>query len=137
VLRALCVLLALAGVLAMLALSGGSHMASTVGGSQPARSVAVGESSAAALNVMSGMATTRAGLLSRMSGPPATTSASPGVAAACVAVLLGLALLVVRATVDVPRLRDRPASAGAGHSSARLGRVPSRQLLAQICVLRT
>lgn len=60
-----------------------------------------------------------------------------GVDAACLAVLLGMVLIAARAAFGVPRLPRAAGVQSAGHSSARLGRGPPRQLLAQLCVLRT
>lgn len=148
--RRLGVLLVLAGVLAMHALGGGSHMAmasAAEAGGQPAVSATAGKPAAADADLMAGMAPARVGAMPEAGTVPAPLAAAAsaalaaapgsGVQTACLAVLLGLVLLAARAAVGVPRLLHGPAAHGAGHSSAPLGGGPPRQLLAQLCVLRT
>lgn len=147
-LRSLGVLLVLAGVLAMHALGGGSHMAMAAtpqAGNRLTQSVPGVERTATDVMAMPGLTGAPTGAAARtdsVSAPVAAAAApaaavDPRVVAACVAVLFGLALLAARAAVGVPRPPHPPAIASGGHSSAALGRGPPRQLLTQICVLRT
>ncbi len=157
-LRRLGVLLVLAGVLAMHAVGGGNHMAmagAAEAGGQPAVSATAGEPAAAGVNLMpdvnlmAGRAPAHGGAVPHTGTVPApldaaTAAASPavapgsGVQTACLAVLLGLVLLAAPAALGgVPRLLHAPAANSAGHTSVPLGRGPPRQLLAQLCVLRT
>jgi len=57
--------------------------------------------------------------------------------ATCVAVLLGLLALAVRAAVVLADPQRRPVRPRSAYSSVPLGRGPPRALLARICVLRT
>ena len=153
-LRRLGALLVLAGVLAMHVLGGGSHMAMTStpqAGSGLTHAVPGVQRTAKPIiarpvMAMPALAPAAAGASDSTDGvssPRVAAASAPAVAldprvgAACVAVLLGLALLTARAAVGVPRPPHPPAFASGGHSSAPLGRGPPRQLLAKICVLRT
>jgi len=148
-LRRLGVLVVLAGVLAMHALAGGSHLAMASApnaGNRPAASTPAGDPAAAGVHLMADSAPAHvvavpAAVAGSAHGPLAAvaSAAMPGsdVHAACLAVLLGLLLLAARAAFGVPRLLQAAVAHSAGFSSAPLGRGPPRQLLAQLCVLRT
>ena len=137
------VLMVLAGVLAMHALGGGSHMtmaSAAEAGSQGAPSVVAGGPTASVATAMAGMTPAQVAAptrTDRAAAPlAAATHAAAGVGAACVAVLVALALVVVHAAAGAAPAPHAPAGS-TGHSSAPLGRGPPRELLAQICVLRT
>lgn len=143
------VLLVLLGVLAMHAVAGGSHMAGMIrpapAAVPPGASAAVGQPTGRdAMPTSAAHAATALQSVDLAGEHPGVAAAAAagvtsgtGVGSACVAVLFGLLLLAARTAAVTARPAAVPALRGPRHGSAPLGRGPPRQLLAQLCVLRT
>ena len=135
-LRLILLPVVIAGVLAMHALAGGGHMTHPTSGSSTAvmnTAAHPGSLPTGHLATMTPAATT----LSSMSLFPIGDGPDVATLTVCLAILLGAAVSVAacrRATIlpAGPRLRALPWT-----STARPSRAPPRDLLAQLCVLRT
>ncbi len=138
VLRGLGVLLVLLGVVAMHQLTGGTHLATMTTArsrshSRPQRRAQRGRPRGRGRrdgsDALACPSSTRS--------PPA--GRSPGTAAMplCLAVLTGLAILALPAATATARSTPTATPAVARHDTGPPGRGPPRDLLAQLCVLRT